>query len=65
VLAQLGGGGEGGDLPPTPDFIFLSGFLEANPLRPGSSDEWLAHLTAENQLLGAFMRACVLRVGVG
>lgn len=23
VLAQLGGGGEGGDLPPTPDYLFL------------------------------------------
>ncbi|KAL4439256.1 hypothetical protein ABPG77_004158 [Micractinium sp. CCAP 211/92] len=52
VLAQLGGGGEGGDLPPTPDFLRLRDFLAARPLTSGSGDEWLAGLMAQHPLLG-------------
>ncbi|KAL4428400.1 hypothetical protein ABPG75_002489 [Micractinium tetrahymenae] len=52
VLAQLGGGGEGGDLPPTPDFQRLRDFLAARPLTSGSGEEWLAELMAQHPLLG-------------
>lgn len=56
VLAQLGPGGEGGDLPPTPQFEFLSGYLSTHPLAGGQHpDEWLEGLMAQpehGQLLG-------------
>lgn len=52
VLAQLGGGGEGGHLPPTPDFMRLQAFLAGRPLTSGSGDEWLAALMAQHPLLG-------------
>ena len=53
VLAQLGPGGEGGDLPPTPQYVFLREFMEHHPMRNG--DDWLAKLMAHErgQLLGA------------
>ncbi|PRW33033.1 hypothetical protein C2E21_8117 [Chlorella sorokiniana] len=53
VLSQLGPGGEGGDLPPTPDYMWLRHFLEENPLRNGN--EWLAEMMAQDhrgQMLG-------------
>ena len=51
VLAQLGPGGVGGDLPPTPDFVFLGNYLEQHPLT-ADGEAWLAGLTAVNPLLG-------------
>ena len=54
VLSQLGPGGEGGDLPPTPDYLWLRRFLEEHPLRNGN--EWLAEMMAQDhrgQMLGA------------
>jgi len=54
VLSQLGPGGEGGDLPPTPDYLWLRQFLEEHPLRNGN--EWLAEMMAQDhwgQMLGA------------
>lgn len=54
VLSQLGPGGEGGDLPPTPDYLWLRQFLEEHPLRNGN--EWLADMMAQDhrgQMLGA------------
>ncbi len=53
VLAQVGGSGEGGDLPPAPEFFYLRDFLAANPLtRDG--DAWLDTLMAQErgQMLG-------------
>lgn len=53
VLAQVGGGGEGGDLPPAPEFLYLRDFLAERPLtRDG--DAWLAVLMAQErgQMLG-------------
>ncbi|GAB4822724.1 hypothetical protein N2152v2_009770 [Parachlorella kessleri] len=50
VLAQLGGGGEGGDLPPTRASLELREFIEQHPLKHG--DEWVSSLIAQNQLLG-------------
>ena len=53
-MAQLGGGGEGGDLPPTAAYAFLAEHLEAHPLR-GDADAWLEALMGreQGQLLGA------------
>lgn len=52
VLAQIGPGGEGGDLPPTPQYLFLRGFYESNRMTNG--DRWLAALMEQEggQLLG-------------
>lgn len=58
VLSQLGPGGEGGDLPPTPDYLWLRQFLEEHPLRNGN--EWLAEMMAQDhrgQMLGALCYA--------
>jgi hypothetical protein len=58
VLSQLGGGGEGGDLPPTPQYSFLQDYLSAHPLT-ADADAWLAALLAHKH--GQMLGLCLVR----
>lgn len=68
VLSQLGPGGEGGDLPPAPQYFYLREYLDERPLA-GDPEDWLAELMAREsgQMLGAPVHCgllpcmCVLR----